>query len=523
MATVSTIITVVALFFMFIGAVKGFKQGISREIIRAVTIAASVVASIFIAKAFYGKIISFFDGKSIEDIHAWITGLKFFPNGLDISWILNIDAETAKSVLIIPMVLIIIPLIFVGFFIPLCALTKILHVVLCGIFGLSKNRKNFITSILGMAVGAVESALIIGLVCLPLIGIGNAAKTAVEKVNKEMPESESTVQLTNIYGSYLKPITENTAVSLISKCGINAIYTNLVTVNENNEKVPMTNLLPDIAMMYANKSGFNGFHWQTLTPENITAINNITDILESNPYLSDVAANAIRSIAVSYKEGKINLPVSAPYDTVVNEMIHILETVNSENLHGDIDTIIEVYCILSDSRALVSFNEDSDSMLKSLTEKDANGTTPVNKILDEIKKNERTKPLITIITKLSVSIMSENLGLSEETMQVYEDVKTGLNETIKINRKDYAEGDDGEKEYRSAVSKSLDTTLKDNGITLEPEIVDTMADYVADNFADKEEITDDELNDIILSYYDAYVDYINNGTTPDELPEGVTP
>ena len=45
-----------------------------------------------------------------------------------------------------------------------------------------------------------------------------------------------------------------------------------------------------------------------------------------------------------------------------------------------------------------------------------------------------------------------------------------------------------------------------------------MADYVAKNFADKEEVTDEDVDDLILSYYDAYLEYQETGKVPDDIP-----
>ena len=51
-----------------------------------------------------------------------------------------------------------------------------------------------------------------------------------------------------------------------------------------------------------------------------------------------------------------------------------------------------------------------------------------------------------------------------------------------------------------------------------------MVDYIADNYGDHEgEITDKEITDALLSYYQSYSDYLANGGNPDELPEGILP
>ena len=524
MDTASIIILSIFGVFALIGFFKGLSQGFSRQIIRTLTVAASAVGSVFIARAFYGKISGFFEGKTIEEIHAWVCGLKFFPKGLDISWMLNLNVETVRAIIIIPATLICIPLIFVAFFLTISGLMKIVHVILCGLFGLSKKRKNVLTSLLGAVLGLAEGIAIAALIVMPVTGIAKAAETAVTEVNEQMPESAEAAQLTSLYTSYLKPINDNAIVSTVGKLGVNALYSGLVTVETNGKSTDMTTLLPDAALIYANKSGFQPFHWQTLTDQNKLALINISNILESNPYFSEIAAGLISGIARSAESGAIPIPLEPPFDAVFHDIVHVFETTDSTNIHTDIDTILAVYFILSDEGVLATFGTDSNAMLTALTTADSEGITPVTKVIDEIKKNERTKPLISVITKISLSVMKEQIGLPEDADQIYESVKGGLNETLKIDRESFAEGEAGDAEYKAAVSTSIDETLKANDIVLEPEIVDTMADYVTENFADKEEITDDEINDIILSYYDAYLEYQKTGKIPEgTLPEGTIP
>ena len=116
------------------------------------------------------------------------------------------------------------------------------------------------------------------------------------------------------------------------------------------------------------------------------------------------------------------------------------------------------------------------------------------------------KPLVTMLTKLSLSIMMNDVGV-EKGNEVYDTVKEGVTGVISIDKTQY----ETEEEYVDAVSDSLDKTLNDHDIDLAPEIVDSMAKYVADNYSDLEEITDDEINDTILSYYEAYYNYVNGG------------
>ena len=148
-------------------------------------------------------------------------------------------------------------------------------------------------------------------------------------------------------------------------------------------------------------------------------------------------------------------------------------------------------------------------MLTTLTKRDENGITTVKKVIDTINKNERTKPLTTMLTNLSVSVMRDATGLDESTLATGDNIKASINaKTMKLNKSDYA----SEEEYVAAVSDSLDETLKENNINLEKEVVDNMAKYISDNYGDKSEISDEEANDILLYYFDAYLEHTENQT-----------
>jgi len=256
-----------------------------------------------------------------------------------------------------------------------------------------------------------------------------------------------------------------------------------------------------------------GVEMKLLGREKIYFVEEMNQLLADSEYFSDISAGIVRGSAKAALSGNFPLPIPAPFDTLVNGMLEIFVTSDSQNLKGDIDTVLDVYFIIARSGVLNSFDQNTDALLTSLTTKDGEGKTTITRVIDAINANERTKPLVTLFTKLSISVMSDQLGISEETVAAYENVKTGLNDTLQISR----EGKTDE-EYVDEVAASLDTTLKENNIEVEPEIVDTMAEYIADNFTAGEPLTDEQMNDIILNYYDAYLEYQESGTIPDEVP-----
>jgi hypothetical protein len=124
------------------------------------------------------------------------------------------------------------------------------------------------------------------------------------------------------------------------------------------------------------------------------------------------------------------------------------------------------------------------------------------------------KPLITMLTKLSLSVMMDDVGI-EKGEEVYESISYGITTVLDIKKDDYAT----EEEYHAAVSSQLNETLLDHNINLASDIVDNMAQNIVDKYSGVEEVTDDIVNDIIISYYDSYVAY-TEGNSTNTAPEG---
>ena len=496
-----------------IGALKGLSRGISRQIVRTLTVIAAAVISFILAKSCYTLMADFFDGKTTEDILLLLTEKGILSEGQDLSVIKNIDLKVIQLLLTLPLAVILMPLVFVICFIVTSGLLLIVHWILSAIFGFKKRRNNAVTRLLGMGLGLIQGVLVAAIILMPIAGIGNSVSESVEILKQEAAGDESQPEIVELYDTYVKEIVEDPIVTAVGKCGGNLLYKGIATVEIDGKDSDMTKLLPDITVIVSKGIEVGGADFTNLTPENEQTVNEILDVLEGSEYLSQIVAGAMRSVANAYSSGSISLPLEPPFDSFVDSAISIFETTDTTNLHTDLDTISEVLFILSRDGVLSAVNSGSDALLDVFTKKDADGNTTVKRIIDTINKNERIKPLISLVTKLSVSVMADQMGMDEGTADAYENIKTGLNEKVmKVNKDDYAT----KEEYVDAVADSLRDTLNESDIQLDKEIVDNMAEYIADNYSDKDEISDDEINDILLSYYDAYLEYIEKDAAPQE-------
>ena len=142
---------------------------------------------------------------------------------------------------------------------------------------------------------------------------------------------------------------------------------------------------------------------------------------------------------------------------------------------------------------------------------DETGKTVISRVVDILNKNPHMSPVVQAITDMSLMMLQNQLGMDvDNIVETYENIKDGVNDVLALNPDDYATPD----EYVEARNEALDATLTENGIELEPEIVDGIGDYIDENFSDVEELTDEQLSDIILSYYDVYMQNQGEGTNP---------
>ena len=517
-STITLAVLGVVLVLGIIGALKGLSRGITRQIVRTITVVGSAALAIWLTKVAYSNyFLPFFDGKTTGDIIIEIQGLGIIPAETDISLLANFDADTLRYLLTLPIALIVTPLAFIILFIIISALALIIHAIVCGLLGFTKKRNNPITRVLGMAVGAIQGTLVALLLLTPIIGYGQVYSETVAVLNEQMPESEATETLTATYDSYVKETIEHPMISFARNIGVDTLFDLLVTVRvEEDLDMTMTDEIPTIASIYADVMQIKGAEWKSLTPEQEAAVKSIITKIDSNDYLATILSGAISGAAKSYSAGAFNIgEIPEPFGTLINEAIGIFETSDRNNFAGDLDTITDVYFVLSRDQVFVAFEQGTDAMTKVFTTRDNSGKTPINHVIDVINSNPRIKPLVSMVAKLSVSLMAETLDLGADGANLYENVSNGLNATLAIKKDDYAT----EEEYVAAVSNSIDATLKENGITgVAPEVVDQMAQYVSDNNLTENGATPE---DIILTYADAYADYMATGQLPDNLPDGL--
>ena len=496
---------------VIVGAVAGYLRGIKRQFVRSITVIIAFFASYGVTSFGYHHLNRFLADKTMGDVRAWLITFRIIKSTDEVSWLYSIDMDAVRELVAIPLSLVIRPVLFVAAFVALHNLLIILHKIIAAICGFKRKKNNLATRALGLILGTIQGIFVSVVILTPIVGISGMAKEAMTVMKEYAPNEEFTEYAEEKYDAYAEGIIENPLIKFCSTAGSGALYEKLSTAVINGESFNMTAIIPDSVKITSDSARLWGADAKNLTPENEAAIERILGTVRGNLQIRKIVAGAVSSAAYLYTNEVFPVDIGDPFRSVINSAAEIFHTTSSDNVCDDLDTVKDVYFILSREGVLVSFDKGADEMLKVLISKDGSGETAVNRIVTVIRSNERTKPLVSLVTKLSVTVMADKVGIDEKALETFDNVKNGIADNVlTIEKENYAT----EEEYVQQISNALDTTLRENEIELEKGIVDKMAEYVSEHFDDVETLTDDGAADIIFSYYDAYLEYLETGKTP---------
>ncbi len=505
---ISLIFAGIFLVIAVFGLLKGLSRGAGRQTVRAVTIAVSIIISLMITGAITDYIASLCEGKTLDEVLMMFDlHTQLEQNVLDL--LACFDAVTVERIIDLPLLTVIMPFIFTGCFIAISGLLLIVHGIISIIFRLSGKRAGILSRLIGMIIGAVQGVAVAVVFLLPIVNLVNLTDLAQVTVKETQPENSEANVICQVYDDYIAETRESVTFKFVESMGANALCDEFATIEVDGAE---ENLRSTLSLVLSSADDFMeilNYDLVNPTAEQCENMKETIDKLVYDPYISSILSGATKGLATAIDSGIIVIELEEPALGVMNNLMKIFTTLNTENFPRDIDTIIDVYILLAREGVLLSLAGTTEEITDAFIAQDENGVTVIRRIINTIQDNPHMKPLVTMLTKLSVSIMMNDVGV-EQGEEVYDTIKDGITNVIAIDKTQY----DSNEDYINAVSESLDKTLKDHEIELAPEIVDSMAQYITEQDYSNlthEEVTDDEVNDAILSYYEAYMNYINNG------------
>ncbi|MBR2930199.1 MAG: CvpA family protein [Clostridia bacterium] len=511
--TISTVITVVAIVFIVACMLGGFSRGMYSTALRLLCIILAAWLSIEAIHLATDYIHSMMAGETVETV---IT--RFWPDyttSVD-PFIRDVihcfDAETVERVLVMVIAIAVIPVAFIVVFILAAILTSMVSGLLSGILMLGR-RPSGVSSLVGGIIGAVQGALIAAVFILPVAGLADVARDSrTHLIEDKDPVVSDFVEM--VYTDYLDPVIDNQIVNLLLDIGGEDIYDDILTVKVGDEEVHMKKEFAVMAEIAADAVPLfhpQIFNWENLTEGDKRAITTILADVGEDPYTANTIAGILRAAAKANADDVFNLGFEEPFGSFLDEFIGVFDNVTSETVNEDLSTFVEVYFILNDYGILNHFFHATESEFRpeELLAADKDGKTIVTHVTDALSANPRTAHLVTSLTKFSFQIMADSVGnvLPEgvDTDQIYEDVKVGMEDVLaSVNNPDIPP-----EEKKDVVKTELNNALVNAGVLseetkLDDEVMDVISDHIMTEFEGKEELTDDDINSAILSFYNKY-------------------
>ena len=500
---------------MLISVLYGLKRGLGKSLVRFITVAISAAASFIAAKSALGMLSPIWEGKTILELTRLVPGLsESLPENM-VNLLSSFEAEAMMPLVSLMVSLFILPILFVAVFYLVKLVSWIVFFILSCILGFMKRKKNGLSRLLGAAVGAAQGLVICAVIMTPIVGILSIPDALRAPLSsEELPEN--TVAAAEELYSYVAPLTQHPAVKLCSKLGVKKLYDGIASVQIEDQRYVATEELSSLGYICVDAMPLAGINFASPTPEQEASIRGILDEISQDPFLSHLIAGTLRGTATAFGTGAMVFPLDEPFNTLGVEMISIFREAEPDNYGDDLETILNVYFILAEHGVMSTEGKNGDSIANALVT-EVNGQKAIDRIIEELRSNDHTKHLVSTITRLSISIMCDNMDIGEDAAQIYESVKSGVADTLSISKEQFAT----EEEYKAQVSQSLDNTLKSNGIRVEAEVLEGMTNYINDNSEQLSGMSDEDLDAVILSYYGAYADYLNSNPegTPDDFLE----
>jgi len=517
-------ITVFFAVCIFLGVLYGFKRGFFKTLIRIITLAASAIASFLIVINTYTALDTEFTKVSMSDIVAAISANATEP--LDpgtITIIESFDVETVAHLLMLIACLVVAPIAFVVIFYLLKLVSLIIYAILSAILGFGGRYKSFLNRLGGAVAGAVQGALIAIVALLPVIGFLGLAEDSRDHLI-ESASDEAAVTVSEFYVNYVDEATDNVIYTTARGLGADQLFGMLTSAKIDEEPVDMRESAKCLATVFVDCISVGELRWSDLSEGNKNALVEILADIGDDEYTASVVAGILRGMSTAVENGAMQVQLDDPYDDLVASLLTVFLNTDADSLKDDLGTILDVYFILNDSRVLAQFDpevEVSEDVKDLLIAKDESGNTVIQNIINELNSNPHTAPIVTEFTKFSLKLMADSVGNAlppdVDTEKLYEDVKTGISGALDAVNDETLSTE----EKKESVKNTINDTLVESGVMTEDnkiddDIMDSITDYVVENYQGKTELSDEDINNAILHYYEAYA---NSGTIP-TLPDG---
>lgn len=463
----------------------GAKRGAYRQPIHLAGVLLTAITAFLVTTIGCNMILSMFEGKEMSDVIATLeTSLGFTLDAETAAMIGSFDAQLIAYLLAIPLALLS-PLVFFLIYLVACFIfvpARIAVTKFCKV----PRRVDTTGKTIGAVLGALEGVLVMAFMLLPITALLRLGVPVIETI--DVPDEDLTQVLEGVEEVYESP-----AIQLVSFVGGEFLADELSTVRLEDSRINLSDELSiGIELVYEISGIMNSEEVSATQRE--ASLNNAIALLKRSNYLPIVFSGAMNIVADAIDEFMPQMPADDPMaaltDNLAVSLKNFLKESRAETVIDDLDTFVQLYIILDTNQVLDIISENPEGAISAFTAKDENGKTVLSKMIATLGSNTRTMPIITALNEISVSVMLQGMGVTGETTEVYNELKTGINNVVSVKKDDFATEEEYKEELKTELKGTINNTIdKILDDTIEIEVSDEDKEKLEDL---KETITNDE-------------------------------
>ena len=506
------VLTVLFVIVVLLKTRKGAKRGAYQQPIHLGVVLVGAIISFIATLILSSSIFTALDGYTMEELVLTLEGLTGSPIDAGMrDVILSFEPSTIMSLLALPVALLC-PIIFTICYFAVSIVTNIIYQIICKAAAVQKRRDTK-GKVIGAALGALEGVIVMTLFLVPFSSILNLTQTVTAEIETDDRE------IAEVFDS-IDSFAETPVLQLASFAGGDFLTKELTTVHVQDSDVNLSNEIAVCFDIFNNVSLLSDIGEGGVSDDQRAAVDAIIAALRRSDYLPMLLSEGTHAISALVFGDLPDTPTK-PEEKLTKALADMLATSTADTIIDDIVMIKDAAFLLIDNGVFEALEGGDESAITDLLSKrDAEGNSVIKQAIRLLTTNPRTTGIITALNEMSVALMCQSMGIEGDAAQVYEDLKQGLNDVAAITPDSY----ETEEEYHEALGETINQTLVNNGIELEEEVLDNMTGYVGDYLEEArengtldEQLTDENVTEIILTYYDAYLQYQENGTVP-EIP-----
>ena len=359
-----------------------------------------------------------------------------------------------------------------------------------------KRHVPVLSRVLGALIGVVNGLLLLSVILVPVTGFANLGVT----VGDEFYQGTDTSAISGEDGSvtatvyfvledYVKPATKNwlldTTYNTVGKPMFNYMIT---TVYDDTEVFLETELVAAVKLVKKG-SGLAGSDFAQMNDETVESLHDMVDIIEESVLMPEFAASLLAEMGSAWSRGDTVFGMERPVlgellDPTFDALLRILATTDRELLVADLNTLIDFLDILVKNQILSNMG-DSAAVMDTLSQ----NPDLISNMMALFEENPHLAPMGKEIKALCVRAVTKSLDMADaeltgkltESINAFKDDPEQLSQELGTIVSDYM----ADQNIQANVSK---------------EVTDEVAQAINKEFADRDQVSEEEVIDFVLNY-----------------------